>query len=248
MTIESYLGKDRLPNLHWNPEIPPMWAIPARTDTGESHTEAMKSRTILNKFNQVPYTYNNLGYRSYFDYTDELKSKKVILVLGCSDAFGQLIEHDKMYSSVMQQLMPDYTIVNLAIPGASPDSATRIGVQTILHLKGAVKYATMLWPVMSLREFVSKNYCSGVHTLNNNNVPYDDWWDHIDWVSNNYNYMKNKILLDSVCKAHDIKFADLIVNRNDPKVPYDLLEFGPYTALGEKTHSAIANYFVTQFA
>ncbi len=241
--IEYYLGKDRLPNVHWKAIIPPMWGIPVRQDP--SRTEQIKNTTINDKFNQVEYQFNNLGYRSSFDYTADLKTKDIILLVGCSDAFGQLVEYNKSYASLIQDNVgKDYTVVSVAIAGASPDAATRVGTQSILYLQSAVKHVCMLWPVFSLREFVSKEFRCGVHTLNNHIVPYKDWWDHIDWVSNNYNYQKNKILIESICQANKIEYHDLIINSDDAKIPYDLLHFGPYTALGETSHQAIADYFI----
>lgn len=242
--IEYYLGKNSLPNLHWNSCIPAMWDIPARVDTHGFHSERMKNKEIHDiNFPEVKYLFNNLGYRSHFDYTDDLKNKSVILILGCSDAFGQCVNFQQIYSTVLQENLPEYTILNLAVAGASPDSATRIGVQTIQYLGSNIKHVCMLWPVFSLREFVSKTFKSGVHTLNNSNVPYNNWWDHIDWVSNNYNYRRNKLLLSNSARAINAEYHDLIINRNDHKVPYDYISFNEYTALGPLTHQAIANYF-----
>ncbi len=189
------------------------------------------------------YKFNNLGYRSNIDYTDDLKNSRVILMLGCSDTWGRFVEYNKIYSELVQQQMPDSVVVNMSVPGGSPDQITRLGVQTISYLKSAITDVCMFWPGFSLREFVSKSFKSGTYILDQDNVPYKDWWDHIDWVSNNYNYQKNKILIESICQAHNINYYDLIVNREDTVVPFDYIPNGPETVFGEVSHCAMANYF-----
>jgi hypothetical protein len=90
---------------------------------------------------------------------------------------------------------------------------------------------------------VSKRYKGGVHTHRNYNLPYADWWDHIDWQSNNYNFNKNRLLMENVCSRHNIAYHDLYINRDDNKVPFDFVEYGVYSSIGPHTHQAIANYF-----
>jgi len=243
--IEYYLGKETLPNLHWKTEIPAQWNIPARTDTGIFHTDKVKNATISTPFNEVAYTFNNLGYRSNFDFTDDLKNQNVILLLGCSDAFGFLLEYQYTYANILEKTLgKNFTIVNLSVAGASPDMAVRIGTQAIQHLGSAVKHVCMLWPMFSLREFVSKTFSSGVHVLGEASLPYKDWWDHVDWVSNNYNFQKNRALITSVTAANSAQYHELILNRKDGKIPFDVINNPPYTALGKNSHTAIARFFI----
>jgi hypothetical protein len=242
--IEYYLGKDRLPNLHWKPCIPPMWAIPARANTHiHKQKETIAYKTLTDPITKTEYKFNNLGYRSNIDYNDDLKNSRVILMLGCSDTWGRFVDYDKIYSSLIQKQLPNSIVVNMAVPGGSPDQATRIGVQTISYLKSAITDVCMFWPGFSLREFVSKNFSSGTYTSDKESVPYKDWWDHIDWINNNYNYQKNKLLLESTCQAHNINYYDLIVNREDTIVPFDYMYNDNETVFGEKAHQAMAAYF-----
>lgn len=241
--IEYYLGKDRLPNLHWQAKLPESWEIQGRKGR-LFHSETIKNSTVVDPVNtEIVYRFNNLGFRADVDYTDDLKDKNIILVVGCSDTFGRLVEYENIYSSKLQKACNAYTVINMSTPGASPDMITRFATQTIKYLQVSVKHLCLVWPPFSIREFVSKTFKSGITVHEREFVPYADWWDHIDWVSNNYNYQKNKILLQSICGEYKIGYHDLIINRDDTKIPYDFIPCGPFTSIGPKTHAAVANYF-----
>jgi hypothetical protein len=244
--IEYYLGKDRLPNIHWKTEFPAMWAIPARSDTYiHKLKDKIAHQSIIDPVTGTVYKLNNLGYRSHYDFTDDLKNQNLILMLGCSDTWGRFVDYDQIYCKLIQdQLGTDYTVVNLSVPGGSPDQSTRIGVQAIKYLGSAVKQVCMFWPGFSLREFVSKTFSAGVYVTDRDNTPYKDWWDHIDWVSNNYNYQKNLALIEAVCEAHDVQYHDLIVNRENNVAPFDFTANGAETVFGPNSHQAMANYFL----
>jgi hypothetical protein len=238
--IDHYLGKDTFKNLFFNKEIPNTWDIPTRVKNFTNTNTA--SKTVIQP-DGIEYCYNNLGYRSNFDYTDDLKNKKVILCLGDSDLFGAGLEYKDTWATQLQDLLGnEYTVMNMGIQGASADAIARIGVCTMSALPNIV--ATLVqWPHTSLREFVSKTYKAGVHTHRNYDLPYADWWKHIDWQSNNYNYNKNKIFLENTAARYNMQYYDLYINRDDPKVPYDFVEFGIYSCIGPKTSRAVANYF-----
>jgi len=237
--IEYYLGKDRLRNLYFDAEIPTAWSVPARI---QNPAPIIKASSV-GFFNgdSTEYHYNNLGYRSQFDYVlEELLEKRTVLCLGDSDTFGIGVEHDKIWPSLLDT---DATVLNLSVPGISIDGLARIVAQTIQALGNTVDAVLIHYPSMSLREFVSKRYKGGVHTHRNYNLPYADWWDHIDWQSNNYNFHKNRLLMENICARHDVDYYDLYINREDKKVPFDFVEYGVYSSIGPHTHQAIANYF-----
>jgi len=232
--IESYLGKDHLRNLYFNKKIPAASSIPARIDAEEFRYPG----------DDTVYRYNNLGYRASQDYTAEtLTNKKLIICLGDSDTFGIGIEQDMTWPYLVEQ-QTGATVLNLSVLGISTDGLARIATQTIQLLSPQIVAVFMLYPSMSLREFVSKKFSGGVHTHRNDNLPYADWWEHIDWKSNNYNFNKNKILIESVCAKFSILYQDLYINRDDKKIPLDLIYYNVYSSLGPKTHRAIANYFI----
>jgi hypothetical protein len=240
--IEYYLGKDRLPNLHWKPEIPESWTIPPRAGSllCDYNTRG-KSRFLDN----IQYKFNQLGYRSDFEYhVDTLKKKDLILLLGDSDTAGRGVEFVDLYSTKIRKLTNHY-VINLGVAGISGDGMTRIGVQTIMALGSSVKHVCVLWPVLSTREFVSKKFCHGV-CRDGNYLPYDNWWDHIDWVSNNYNYQKNRLLIEQTTKNYGAQYHDLIINRYDKTTPttYNSIQDNELTEFTPESHTAIANYFL----
>ena len=243
--IEYYLGKDRLPNLHWKPEIPATWHIPPK-HTGMALVNKNSYNTTITLAEGIPYRLNNLGYRSDFDYMiDDLKNKQLILCVGDSDTFGRGLELKDIYSTVLQTSV-NHMVINLGIPGLSPDGAVRVGVQTLTALKQAVTHVCILWPGFSCREFVSKKFACGTHRQGDH-VPYTDWYDHIDWVSNNYNYQKNRFLLAHTAGMFGAKFHELSINHVDKNnhISYKTVTSGNqvFSELDETSHSAVANYF-----
>lgn len=239
--IESCLGKDRVPNLHWGACIPNASDIPPRAGMMLCNSTA---HNVVVTLDNIDYQLNNLGYRANFDFKlDELKNTDIVLVLGDSDAFGRGVVFDDMYSTKIQQ-DTSMCVVNLGVPGISPDGMARIGVQALLSLGSAVKHVVVLWPVASLREFVSKKFKSGVHIINSN-LPYHDWWDHIDWVGNNYNYQKNHILLEQTTLNVGAKYHELMINRYDKTTPTTYINVeNTFTEFTPESHTAIANYFI----
>ena len=125
--------------------------------------------------------------------------------------------------------------------GAANDTVARILIQLTQVLSSEIKYACILWPHPNRREFVSKEYTKIVTTHDKTDIPYEEYWDFIDWKSNNYNHFKNYHLIKNLCLLHNIKLLDLEIDRFDKKVPFD--HAGKYFALGEKSHIAIANYY-----
>jgi hypothetical protein len=238
--IEYYLGKDRYKNLFFAPTLPATWDIPARPLVKGSTANNVDYDTDQ----QIEYRFNNLGYRSNFDYDlQELKEKRLVLCLGDSDVFGAYNDIDSIWTSRLQQKLPDTTVLNFGIRGTSGDGMTRIGVRAIEALKSSIVAVCVHWPPPALREVVSKTFKCGVHTHRNYHLPYTDWWKHIDWQSNNYNYYKNQILLSSVCNKYNIPYYELISNKDDATVPYDVCRYGVYDSFGPATHTATANYF-----
>lgn len=243
--IEYYLGKDKVKNLAFESTIPGAWDIPARPIHEHTMIHVNTKRWGFCKGDTIMYHYNNLGYRANFDFTPELlKSKPVVVCLGDSDAFGVGVELEDIWSSKLQTLMGDDVIVlNMSVPGLSNDGLARLGSRVITALQSNIRAVCIHYAPLSLRELASKTYQGGVHTHRNYHLPYDDWWKHIDWHSNNYNFHKNRLLLDGLCGKYNIQFEDLYINNEDPKVPFDYLEYSVYKSIGPRGHTALANYF-----
>jgi hypothetical protein len=149
-----------------------------------------------------------------------------------------------LYSTKMRQQTNHY-VINLGIPGISADGMVRIGAQTILALGSAVKHVCVLWPVPSMREFVSKKYSYNVHNFSDL-TPYEDWWDQIDWVGNNYNYQKNRLLIQQVTQNHGAQYHDLFINRHAKNTPIGFTadSNNEFIELDATSHTAISNYFL----
>ena len=100
---------------------------------------------------------------------------------------------------------------------------------------------------MSTREFVSKKFQGGIYT-EANETPYTDWWEHIDWVSNNYNFQKNKTLLSAVAASASVQFHDLMLNREANRVDGMFTKLPSLTLnltqLTKESHTAIGRYFI----
>ena len=236
--IEYYLGKDRYKNLFFSPSLPSSFDISPRALSSD-----LVGMTQYDTDKKIEYKFNNLGYRANFDYIlEDLKKQKLIICLGDSDVFGSFNTLDVIWPTQLQNKLEEQ-ILNFGIRGISSDGMTRIGVRVIEALQSSIVAVCVHWPPPALREFVSKTFKCGVHTHRNYHLPYDDWWKHIDWQSNNYNYYKNQILLSSVCGKYGISYFDLIANKDDPTVPYDSTQYGVYESFGPETHTAMANYF-----
>lgn len=253
--IEYSLGKDRLPNLHWKSEIPPSWYIPTRYKESKLCNPNMANSEIRLR-EGIVYKFNNLGYRSDFDYhVEALKTKNIILMLGDSDTMGRGVEYPDVYSCRISESCRDYLILNLGIVALSADAMARIAAQSISALGSAVKHVCALWPVHSNREFVSKKFLCGTNGIDSY-VPYELWYDHIDWVSNNYNYQKNHLLLKLATQSVGAKYHELMINRYDKNsnISYQTVsspatEYSKefiFTEFTPDTHQAVANYFIRQ--
>lgn len=245
--IEYYLGKDRFRDRFWQGTLPRQWDIPARgNSTYQFFSPQSKSSTVTDKKDlTIEYSINDYGYRNHYDFGNlDINGRKIIACFGCSNVYGACVDYKKIWTSLLQQdLGEEYLVMNFGVPSLSNDGITRIGFRAMSALSGNIAASCVLWAPASLREFVTKRFQSGVHILDNNHLPYEEWWDHIDWVSNNYNYGKNRALLSSVAAAIGCEFVDLMINIDDEKYQFDLIEFGNYHAIGEHTHRALADWY-----
>jgi hypothetical protein len=241
--IEYYLGKDQFKDQYFSTSTFP--AAYGEISTENITIEKLKSEwvTTLNRwYPDIKFNFNNLGYRDDRDYSvEEFKNKKLIICFGCTDTVGRQLVKEKTWTHILSQKFTEYEVLNLGIIGASRDTISRILIQLTQVLGDEIKYACILWPHLNRREFVSKEFTKIITSHDRLDLPFEEYWDFIDWKSNNYNHFKNYHLIKNLCTVHDITLLDLELNRFDKKVPFDYL--GKYFALGENSHVAIANYY-----
>lgn len=242
--IEYYLGKDKHKNLFFTGNIPTAWEFPSY------HIDLKSSvhKTINPVKPDVSYTINNLGYHSHFDYDESLLQSKNIVCLGDSNTFGLLLSRERTWVAKLQEEFPQCCVLNFGLPGAAPDTAARIGANVVEALGDSIVAVLVVWPSYSRREFASNQFKSMVYRTPNNDqiIPFDDYWDFIDWQANSYNFYKNRVLLEAVCRAKQIEFFDLEINDNNKYLKEDVLaSYGKpeVNSYGFATHSAIACYF-----
>lgn len=240
--IEYYLGKDRFRDIYFKAEFPHAYQdIHAVDIKPEEYTNCVKKMNSV--YRDMEFKFNKQGYRSNWDYNiEELKEKdNIILCLGCTDTFGMNVYYDDLWATKLQNKIPDATVMNCGIIGASPETIHRFLVKVTQVLPTQISHICLLWPHSARREFVSKTFTNIIKASDYNNIPMEDYWSYIDWKSDNYNFFKNYHAVKSICDAKNIKLYDLNINRFDKKVPYDFSS--PMFAFGSKTHHAISEYF-----
>lgn len=236
------LGKDHYRDRFWYAELPCSWTIKPSQKTDGWHRLGSYPGTYTH--NDIQFRFNNLGWRSDFDFSQQLQNGSNIIVLGCSDTFGPGLPADSTWPILLQNLVgPTQRVLNFSWCGISTDWIARIGHKSMRYLEKSVAAVCVLWPHLSAREFISKRACSGINTYLKSVVPFAQWWDYIDWKSNNYNFYKNYHLLKSTANSIGANFFDLTINRQDKSVPWDIVRRHEYESLGTLSHIAIADYF-----
>lgn len=240
--IEYYLGKDKFKDIYFSTKDFPF----AYDKIIAEHIDPTKYKSAELALNywypDIKFKLNNFGYRSDNDFSvEQFKNKELVICMGCTDTFGLHLENDKIWPTLLRDKLPQYEILNLGIIGAGADTISRVLVQLTQLLGKEIKYVCVLWPHPNRREFVSKEYTKIITTHDKTDIPYEEYWDFIDWKSNNYNHFKNYHLIKNICSSYNIGLLDLEVDRFDKKVPFDYS--GRYFALGKQSHTAIANYY-----
>lgn len=240
--IEYYLNKDHHKNLFFNAGIPPAWEFPGY----HFDLKAAAGGNLPNEsFEHIKV--NNLGYRSNFDYSEELfVDNDVILCIGDSDTFGRAIEFQHLWPTLIAERFPEYVVVNMGVPGGGADTMTRIA-SNVLDIPGMrVKVVLASWGMYCRREVVSKKFKSLVYQTPDHvgeALPFPEYWDHIDWKANSYNFHKNKKFLEAKCEAFGAYLYDLELNLDTPAIAEDFVPKVYGRSLGINTHVALANYF-----
>jgi hypothetical protein len=242
--IEYYLGKDGFKDIYFKPTFPKAYEIAPTALMPELSKGVMLKNLKLNHiFPENSYNINSYGYRSEFEFDIEtLRGKKLVICFGCTDTFGLQHNVDKIWPTLLQNnIGHEYTVLNCGLIGASLDTVAR-QITRIARIESlTIEAMLVLSPHPSRREFVSKEYTRIINMVDRVYLPYPEYWDFIDWKSNNYNYHKNNQLIESICRANNIRIENLTVDRFDKKSPWDYK--GPFFALGENSQVAISEYF-----
>ena len=152
--IEYYLGKDRYKNKFFSPHIPAAWEIEF---CHPALALGMPNTTIVDC--GIEFRFNNLGYRSNYDYTvEDLRTKKNILCISDSYVYGAYSTYENTWTCQLQTLLPEYNLVTFGLPGWSFDTVARVGACVLQAIKGTVDYVIVMPPNDHRREFVSKQY------------------------------------------------------------------------------------------
>jgi hypothetical protein len=164
--------------------------------------------------------------------------------VGDSDVYGPYKHYEDLWCTQLQKKLPDYNIVPLGAPSWADDTLTRTTVCTIKALGNTIKHVCLMWPGPSRREFVKKDYKRILHNAAPTDIPYEEFWDHLDWVNNNYNYTRNQNLVKFICEAYGINLIDLLIITNGKNNEFegDGDRFGN-GIFGTNSHVAFGNYF-----
>lgn len=243
--IEYYLGKDQYPNLFFGSELPDAMSVPRARREFTNGVPWDTCRDTVITHDGIDYRFNNLGYRCPYDYhLADLRQKKNILCVGDSDVFGPYKPYGQVWIAHLQRLMPDHNIMPMGLPGWSADTVSRTIVSTVKALGQSLVHVCAIWPQNNRREFVKKGYKKiiGNGEEEITDVPFEDYWDQIDWVSNNYNYHKNCELARYACQAHGIGYTDLLIVTLGRYAKFDGERFGK-GVMGPLSHEAMSRWF-----
>lgn len=178
----------------------------------------------------IEYKFNSLGYRDV-EWNDYVLNNS-IWCIGHSDVLGLGVPVNDRWSSVLSHNSKIATI-NLGIAGAGWDTISRIivsGLKRYTPLKIIIQATTDV-----RREFVNEQKQTVVLPyMTDDQLPYKDFYKHIDSESNLYNVEKNLNLIDLAC-----------VNRNVPYRIFDLADRWAtieHDSSVDKTHIGIATH------
>jgi hypothetical protein len=155
---------------------------------------------------------------------------------------------ENLWTTIIANEFPEYKVLNFGIPGAASDTVARIGVNTLRSLTSQVHAVLALWPAPHRREYASKSFTGLVYKLpllaptpTQDMLPFENYWEMIDWKANSYNFCKNQLLLSTSSNTNNSEYFDLQINTNDKQISDDFI-LG--AAFGVNTQRAIANYFI----
>lgn len=233
--VESFFSK----------QIPPAWmAFPylekyaSRALTGNDFSKSVDPSSWDNTYKSkitdyvkfhltrkdLKYTLNSLGYREQ-EYQQSYHSyDHLVLAYGHSAVFGVGVSDDHCWPKLLEKRLPNTRVLNFGIPGASTDTVARLVSCTVPYFHSLCKRLSIavLWPQENRREIFQENYSASWSPWKK--PPFPEYVLSIDDRSNRYNFEKNRLIVDTICKIHNINmhtipydlYSNLCVNDLDP--------------------------------
>ena len=163
----------------------------------------------------VKYSLNSYGYREHEYQTSYYEYDSLILTFGHSAVFGIGVNDENTWPRLLENRVKNSKVLNFGIPGASTDTVARLVACTVPFFSAISKNIkiVILWPQKDRREIFQENYASSWSPWKE--PPYPEFILSIDDTSNNYNFEKNKLIVDLTCKLYNI---------NVYTVPYGLYQ------------------------
>lgn len=189
----------------------------------------------------ITYKFNEYGFRSKsFSNLEEDKNKFRILVTGCSHTMGIGNKLQDTWPVVLQNLIPNSVVYNLAQGGMSPDYCVRSVYKTIDIFNPDV--VLVLWSDKSRFEWPTEENMT--HWW----YPGDDDYPLIlsDSYFQDYIFQKNQIFMAAICKH--VQYYEVIQWQDvaDYRKYYSGNCFGRDKHFGAEYHKIIAEYFASQ--
>jgi hypothetical protein len=190
----------------FSPQIPPAWLAykEAEKVAGKIYCTATEKVVTAESDQGVYYNINTYGYReaeyanTYFEY------EKVILTFGHSCVFGTTVRNEYSWPRLLERTLPNTRVLNFGIPGASMDTIARMVTCVVPYIKPLCRKLEVvcLWAQKERREIFQENYKTSWSPWKE--PPFPEFILSIDKISNNYNYQKNKVMIEAVCAQHDV--------------------------------------------
>jgi hypothetical protein len=142
----------------------------------------------------VTYNINRNGYRGAIE-----SGMGVSAAFGCSCTFGSSVDEHHTWANILE-------LANCGQPGSSNDKIARLAISYIKTFKPTDIY--VCWTFPSRREWVDpkgnmiRSFC---RTFNEQRIDADSalfYLSNLRW--DDYNYEKNKMLLESICYMHNV--------------------------------------------
>ena len=184
---------------------------------GKTLEKILPNERIANKRLEVLYKFNSNGFRTHeFNYGEDC-----CIALGCSYTMGTAMPIELVWPSKLEEHL-GMKIYNLGIGGGSRDLCVRLAMGWVDVLKP--KKVFCLWPfpkrfelITSDKEQLTQSYRSYTKfefaKFPERNPFIEQYFN--DDNNSEFNSMKNKLMLDHICKENNTELYHMDVNINN---------------------------------